>query len=174
MEFSKETPTRQFVIQGKTFDVIAPFAEGHACTAAEAGVLNQTLAENVRNNMASRVAKAVEDETFDQAAMQAQIDEYLEEYEFGVRRGRGPVDPIEREALVIAKDIVKDALRKGGYKLADVSTEDINRLAEETVAENPSIRTAAEKRVKEREKIGSVNLKLDLKTPPEESVEAAE
>lgn len=158
MEFSKETPTGSFIIQDRPFDIPKPFSEGHTCTGAEAGVLNQTLAENVRNNLAARVKKNVDEGTFDQATMQAEIDEYIEEYEFGVRRGRGPTDPIEREALNIAKDHVKGALRKANYKLADVDTADINRLAEQVVAENPDITKEAERRVKERGKIGSVTL----------------
>lgn len=160
MQFTKETPTSDFVIQGHTFKIPAPFTEGHVCSGAEASVLNQTLAENCRNNLAARVKKAVDDGTFDAAGMQADIDEYVEEYEFGARRGRGPTDPVEREALIIAKEEVKKALRRGGYKLADIDASDITRLAEQVVEENPDVRKEAERRVKEKSKIGEV--KLDL------------
>lgn len=158
MDFNKETPTGSFIIQSKTFNIPRPFAEGHACTASEAGVLNQTLAENIRNNFAANVKKAVEDESFDQAKMQGELDEYLESYDFGVRKGRGPADPVEREALNIAKDIVKNALREKGHKLADVATEDINRLAEKLVAEQPEITKEAKRRVDQRSKLGVVEL----------------
>ena len=107
MDFNKEPPTGAVVIQEYTFSIPKPFAEGHVCTGAEADVLNQTLAENIRNNTAGRVKKAVAEGSFDHALMQAEIDAYVKEYEFGVRRGRGPVDPIEREALAIAKEEVK-------------------------------------------------------------------
>ena len=160
MQFSKETPTRQFVIQDRAFSIPAPFVEGHVCTSAEAGVLNQTLAENVRNNLAARVKKAVDEDKFDQAEMQAEIDQYLEDYEFGARRGRGAMDPVEREALNIAKDEVKTALRRSGHKLADIATEDINRLAEQVVAENPEITKEAERRVNQKSKIGIKQLDL--------------
>ena len=158
MQFNKETPTGSFIIQERAFKIPKPFIEGHQCTGAEAGVLNQILAENVRNNLAQRVKKAVEENTFDQASMQGEIDQYIEEYEFGVRRGRGPTDPVEREALNIAKEHVKEALRTAGYKLADVETGDINRLAEDVVAENPDITKEAERRVKGRGKIAAINL----------------
>lgn len=160
MNFTKETPVRDVVIQEHIFKIPAPFNEGHTCSGSEAQVLNQTLAENVRNNMAKRIKESVDAGTFDPSAMQAEIDEYLEEYEFGARRGRGPIDPIEREALIIAKDEVKAALRRNGYKLADIDTADINRLAEQVVEENPDVRKEAERRVKEKSKIG--NVKLDL------------
>ena len=153
MQFNKETPTAKFVIQEKAFDIPRPFAEGHTCTGAEAGVLNQTLAENTRNNMAARIKKAVEDGTYDQNAMQGEIDQYLEEYDFGVRRGRGPVDPVEREARNIAVDAVKTAIRNAGMKVADVDTADINRLADEAIADNPDITKEAKRRVEQRNKL---------------------
>ena len=117
----------------------------------EAGVLNQTLAENVRNNMSASIKKSVDEGTFDQAGTQALIDEYIEGYVFGVRRGRGPADPVEREALVIAKEEVRRALRRQGYKLGDVDVSSINRLAEEVIEKNPAITSEAERRVKQRQ-----------------------
>ncbi len=161
MDFNKETPTGSFIIQGKSFNIPRPFFEGHVCTGSESGVLNQILAENTRNNWGARVKKEVEDETFDQAKMQAEIDEYLENYDFGVRRGRGPTDPIEREALNIAKEIVKNAIREAGHKLADIETDDINRLSEEAVAANPDITKEAKRRVEQRAKLGDLG-DLDL------------
>ncbi len=160
MDFNKETPTGSFVIQGKTFQVPKPFAEGQTLTNSEAGVLNQSLAENVRNNWAARVKKEVEEGTFDQTKIQAEIDAYIEEYDFGVRRGRGPSDPVEREALNMAKEIVRNALREKGYKLADVPKDDITRLAEEAVAANPDITKEAKRRVDQRGKLGVGELDL--------------
>ena len=160
MNFNKDTPTGAFKIQEKIFQIPKPFNEGHVCTTSEAGVLNQILAENTRNNWATRVKKETEKATFDQTKMQAEIDEYLENYEFGARRGRGPSDPIEREALNMAKEIVRGALREKGFKLADVSVEDINRLAEEAVAANPDIMKEAKRRVDQRTKLGVGELDL--------------
>lgn len=173
MNFNKETPVSAFTIQDKIFQIPRPFSEGHTCTAAEAGALNQTLAENVRNNMAARIKKAVEEGTFDQVSMQSEIDQYVEEYEFGMRKGRGPTDPVEREALNIAKDLVKDALRKSGHKLADVDASDITRLAEQVVEENPDVTKEAERRVKERGKVGTVALNLEILGSGDEAQEPA-
>ncbi len=160
MDFNKETPTGLFKIQDKMFNIPKPYAEGHVCTNSEAGVLNQILAENTRNNWSGRVKKEVEEGTFDQAKMQAEIDEYLENYDFGLRRGRGPSDPVEREALNMSKEIVRNALREKGYKLADVAAEDINRLAEEAIAANPDITKEAKRRVDQRTKLGVGELDL--------------
>lgn len=153
MKFSKETPTGNFVIQGQTFNIPRPFSEAHVCTVAEAGVLNQTLAENIRNSFNLKVKEHVDAETLDVNKMQADIDEYLEQYEFGVRRGRGPVDPVERETLNMAKDIVRAALREKGYKIADIDTEEITRLAEDVITQNPDVAKEAKRRVNERAKL---------------------
>ncbi len=162
MDFNKETPTGSVFVQGKNFDIPKPFAEGYVCTASDAGVLNQTLGENTRNNWAERVKKEVEAGTFDQAKMQAEIDEYLEGYEFGVRRGRGPADPVEREALNIAKDIVRKAIREKGYKLGDIESDEINRLAESVIADNPDVAKEAKRRVEQRNKMTTGDLDLGL------------
>ena len=45
-------------IQGESFSVDMPYSEGHVCTSTQAGALNQTRAENLRNNFASSVKKA--------------------------------------------------------------------------------------------------------------------
>lgn len=171
MDFNKATPTGSFAIQGKAFQIPKPFNDGHVCTSSEAGVLNQILAENTRNNWASRIKKDLEEGTFDQTKIQAEIDEYLENYEFGVRRGRGPSDPVEREALNMAKDIVKVALRENNHKLSDVAAEDINRLAEEAVAANPDITKEAKRRVDQRTKLGVGE--LDLSSVGNEATEEA-
>ncbi len=160
MDFNKETPTGTFVIQHQSFQIPKPYVEGHTITTSEAGVLNQALAENVRNNWASRVKKEVDEDTFNLVKMQAEVDEYIDGYDFGLRRGRGPSDPVEREALNMAKEIVKNALREKGYKLNDVNTDDINRLAEEAVAANPEITKEAKRRVDQRGKLGVGELDL--------------
>ena len=165
MQFNKETPIGSVIIQGKNFDIPRPFAEGYVCTGSDAGVLNQTLAENTRNNWAERVKKELEAETFDQVKVQAEIDQYLEEYEFGVRRGRGPADPVEREALNIAKEIVRKAIREKGYKLGDIETDDINRLAEQVIADNPDVTKEAKRRVEQRNKMTAGDMDLGLSPP---------
>ena len=160
MEFNSETPTVNFKIQQKIFTIPKPFDEGHVCTAGEAGALNQTLAENTRNSWNTRIKEAVADESFNQEELQAAIDEYLETYEFGVRRGRGPADPVEREALTIAVGMVKEALRRKGWKIADVAADDISRLAEEAIAADENITKIAQRRVAEKAELGANQLDL--------------
>ncbi len=162
MKFNAETPTSGVKMQGEIFLVPKPYQEGHPLTAGEASVMNQTLAENTRNNFADRIKKAKDNDELDVKKMQAEIDEYLEGYEFGIRRGRGPTDPVEREALNIAKELVRTALREKGHKLADVDSDDINRLAEDAIAANASITKEAKRRVEARSNIttGALNLNL--------------
>jgi len=174
MQFSKETPTKKVKIQDLIFEVPAPFVEGHVCTKAESGVLNQTLAENTRNNMAKLLKSAVEDSSFEHNEFQAKIDEFLEEYEFGVRRGRGSADPIEREALIIARDLIRNALRRAGYKVADVDSQEITRLALEAIDENDNINIEAKRRVDQRQSIAAVDISsLNLEGGDGEEEEAA-
>lgn len=155
MHFNSETPTTSMTIQGEIFTVAQPFTEGHPCAKNEAAALNQSLVENIRNNCAKAVKAAKTDGTFDQTKMQAFIDSYVEEYEFGVRGGRAPTDPVERAALDIAKAIVKNALREHSIKVADIDASEITRLAEEVVADNPDIRKTAAKQVADRAKLGA-------------------
>lgn len=154
MKFAKSTPRADKTIQGLVFSVPQPFTEGHTCTANEAAVLNQTLAENVRNNMASKVDKAKENGSTDN--IQAEIDEYVTGYEFGVRKGGsiGPKDPVEREALAIAESKVKEALKAKGYSLKDVGTERIRELAKETIGKYPEITEQARQIVETRKSVG--------------------
>jgi phage head maturation protease len=65
---------------------------------------------------------------------------------------RVPVDPVDREALKIAKDRVKAALAKAGFKVARgeeepggniISREKLEELAEAAVVKYPDIREAA-------------------------------
>jgi len=162
MQFSAETVQSEVTIQDNKFNVPQPFAVGHVCTENESAALNQILVENTRNNFAKRVKTAVENGTFDQGAMQTELDKYLEGYEFGLRRGGGPTDPVGKEAMSLAKDLIKDALRKKGFKLSDVSTKRINELATEALEKNPNIRKEAEARVKRREKLGDDELEITV------------
>ena len=82
MNITKETPQVPFVIQGKTFLVYQPYVEGHVNTAGESSALNQTLAENTRNNLASEAKEG--------KLTQTRVNEYITGYNFGVSSGRGP------------------------------------------------------------------------------------
>lgn len=130
-------PAIQFKVQ-----VPAPYLTGHVCTEAEASILNQTLAENISNNLRDKLvtgrpaieAKAAADGqpavraeaarpwTVEEA--QALVDSYVTSYEPGVRGGGGGApritDPVEREALNIAGEQVDNFLETKGVKRKDV------------------------------------------------------
>jgi hypothetical protein len=112
-----------------------PYAAGsHTLTEGEASALNQTIAENLSNNLRAKLIlgrPAVKDgDTVTEPARaytaeeaQRLVDEYLAEYEIGVRRsGSGEprvTDPVEREARKIARQKAVDYVKSQGGKPAD-------------------------------------------------------
>lgn len=146
-DINASTPRETYTIAGQTFSFYQPYAEGHVLTANEAASMNQTFAENVRNNFAKRVKEAVEAGTFDQDMVQSQLDDYMNEYEFGQRTGGGgrTSDPVAAEALRIAKDRVRAALQKRGDKLSDYTAAAITDAAKGVLAgpKGDEIRAAA-------------------------------
>lgn len=110
--------TQDIVIQGRTFQGPAPFAEGYVCTAADAAALNQTLAENLRNNFAARMKKAAEE---GQQLSQADFDAYAADYSFGARQPRAVKNPVDAEERKLAKAAVFDKLRLKGIKPKSVA-----------------------------------------------------
>ena len=98
--------TKDVIIAGQKFILPIPYAVGHALTEGEAKALNQTFHENIRNNTAKLVKEAGDNP--DLNALQVKITEYANEYSFPVAgTPRAPVDPVEREARVIAKEYLK-------------------------------------------------------------------
>lgn len=164
--------TDTITIQGHEFTVPMRYAEGHVLTANEAAALNQTFHENLRNNFASSV-RAKKEELFgvkDEASgkitvpedasleddaiseLQAKLDAYAAEYEFARRTGggRAPADPIEREALNLAKMAIRSALKQKGQKAdADV----IEAAAKQLIEQNPGFRETARQRVEQQNAI---------------------
>lgn len=175
---SEPTVAREdYTIAGKTFSILQPYGEGHVLTAGEASALNQTFAENIRNNFAAKVKEAVEANTFDQEVFQGALDDYQEEYEFGVRRGGGgrTSDPLQAEALNIARDLVRQALVKKGIALKDVTGADVTRLAKDLISSGkyPEIMTAAQARVAAAQNVTAVELgELNLTPKAEAQAEA--
>jgi hypothetical protein len=133
-----ETKTKDITVQGITIPVSQPFYEGYVLKAADAHVLNQTYAENIRNNVAGIVRDAKAEaakaagfltkdkdgnevgdpeqapiDDMDLDALRAKIAAYEDDYEFAVgnRGPRAPADPVAREALNIAKDRIKAAYK---------------------------------------------------------------
>lgn len=161
MQFDRKTERKAITIQGLSLNAIAPFKEGHVVTANEAAVLNQTLAENLRNNFASTVSDLVEAAGGDHSKvdvndLQKAFDQYIKNYEFGVRKGGGFTgDPVAKEARSIAKETAKALLKKKGHKLADVPAEQMDALIEKILASKPEIVQIAQKRVAERQGVVS-------------------
>jgi hypothetical protein len=163
------TESRQsIVIQGYDFTIPAPYGEGHTLTANEASALNQLYAENVRNNSASRIKAAKEaaekagtefsldtsmvGEGDDAVTLRASIEEYAANYEFGARRTstKEPVDPVQREAFRIAKEVVSKQLSDKGIKQKDLA-DGVYDSHVESVSKLDKVQRLAAKRVKERE-----------------------
>jgi hypothetical protein len=153
--------TRELTIFGVKFEIAAPFAEGHVVNTAEAHTLNQTRAENVSNLVRKKVAdaKGAGDWTDESIAAAAKIVADADAaYAFGIRQAAGPratKDPVEREALVVAKAVLAEKLKNKGQSAKDFTKE---ALAEaiETLAANEKIITLAKRRLHDRAKLAEL------------------
>lgn len=145
-----EIKLQEITIQGISFTIPAPYYEGYVVTAAEAAALNQTYAENLRNNFAKSVKAAAEaDAQVDVETLQAQLTEYASTYEFQGRRRSvaTPVDPVAREAYKIAKQAVVEALQKRSIKVKDLPEGKLDALIAGLIEKNPDITEEARRRV---------------------------
>ncbi len=151
-------------IAGAPFQVMERYEEGHELTAGEASALNQTLRENVRNNLAKK-----------EGLTQADVDAYAAEYEFGVRTpGAGrTADPIMTEYMRLARVKIKEALKAKG-KSADA--EAINEAAKKMIStpHGEAIMALAKQRVEEAKSIASDVLGDIVNDIPEKAPAAAE
>lgn len=149
------------LINGISFLVLQPYAAGQVLTEAEAKALNQVRSENIGNNMREAVKKA-QAEGKSEAEIQAMVAEYDAAYVFNlasVRQSAVKLDPVEREALAIAKEQVKAHLLSKGRKLTTVPEgmtkeewEDKLAATVESVASNPAVIEEAKKAVKAKQK----------------------
>lgn len=152
MEIPKGTPTEAITIGGVSgINVPLPFTEGYKCDDAAAHVLNQVVKENVRNNLRERVKK----DKLSKADAQKLVDEYLAGYRFGERTGGfRTTDPVESEAMSIARNLIEQALVNKGTAKKDISAKDVTAKARNLLAhpeKGPKIKAKAAKVVKERE-----------------------
>ena len=180
--------TQTVTIQGNEFSIPARYAEGHVLTVNEASAMNQLVAENVRNNAASKIKKAIAEAneagvefSLDAArdgdvTLRQEIQAYAESYEFGARATRSaePVDPVQKEAYRIAVELVNGKLRDGGIKKKDLGEGVFDDTVTKAMA-NEKIQKLAKKRVAEREALASEDIDVsDLvaaETPADESTE---
>ena len=106
------------MINGIAFEINAPYAEGHVVNAAEARVLNQTRSENIGNNLRAKLKELAEAGS-PVEELQALVTDLDSRYEFTLAEARASrqLDPVEKEALKIAKEALKNHLAETGRKL---------------------------------------------------------
>lgn len=162
----EDTPYGELTIAGLTFQVPRPYKQGDILTEGEASQLNQVFSENLRNNFAAKIRSKIDEykkasglsedqevgaDVLDKDTLDAEFEEYAEKYEFGVRAASGgpraPSDPIGREAVRIAWERIKAALKKKNYQLDSISKEQKAKLIADALARYPNIREEAERRV---------------------------
>jgi hypothetical protein len=120
---------KMITIGGERFVMPMPYAAGHVCTDGEANALNQTLAENCRNNLSGK-AKGGE-------LSQAEVDAYVASYQFGSKGGGFTANPVDAMALAIARK----KINKKGLSASEVTAQAHALLAGDKGA---AIRKAAE------------------------------
>lgn len=112
------TEKKTKIIAGESFEISAPYAAGHALTEAEAKTLNQVRSENIGNNLREKIKELIEAGKLDDA--RALVAEKDATYEFTLASASGTssraLDPVEREARALAKEIVKAKLAEQGKK----------------------------------------------------------
>lgn len=152
--------TKAKIIDGISFEISQPYAAGHTLTEVEAKVLNQVRSENIGNNLRAQVKDFKEKGK--ESELSALVKEYDEAYVFttaGDGSGRKTLDPIEREARAIAKDVIKAELAKQGRNLKTVpegltAEQWAEKLEEniEKIATNETVLKAARKAVEDKRK----------------------
>jgi hypothetical protein len=167
MQFTDQTPRTEFTCQGIVFTCPQPYVPGpRELTEGEASTLNQTMVENVRNNFAGKLkANAEKPEAERKTFTQADVDAYVTEYEFGVRKagsGEARLTPVEREARRIARDRITAVLKERNQK---VDKDRMEVLVSELAAK-PAVVKEAEKRVAA---VGKISIEeLGLGDEPQE------
>ena len=148
-----EEQTQKLTIQSKEFVIPLPYVAGPCTlTEGEANALNQTYAENVRNNFAQQMKRAAEDKVSPRELTQADLDEYVDEYEFGKRAGgaRGPRDPVGTEERKLALTALIAHVEKQGKKWKDLAKEKQEELLSKVITSG-RFRARAEEIVKARQ-----------------------
>jgi DNA repair ATPase RecN len=105
-------------INGLEFDISSPYVDGQTIGPAEAKALNQVRAENIGNNARAKIKEMQEREAplSEIAAYVAEIDQAYVLTVARVSAGR-KLDPYEREATRMARELLKAHLASTGRKL---------------------------------------------------------
>lgn len=143
----------QIRIKGYTFQLTAPYAEGHRLTEGEAKALNDLRAENIQNNFRAQVnAQVALTEpgellpTAVLAQLQSSLTLYDQSYQFNSKTGRSRIGDIEEEARAIAHERITSQLAQTNTVLPQA---ELDQLVA-TQAQLPSIIEAARARVAAR------------------------
>lgn len=159
--------SKQVTIAGKLFELDLPYQPGHVCTDAEAKTLNQTRAENIRNNLAKHIKEIQESGSVtvdgtEYTDGQVLVNDYAASYEFAAGGGGGGsgrvTDPVDREAMSLAKLKIKEMLDEQGKTVKafyETDTDEGKERYKAKVAEfaaHPEIRKVAEDIVKRQKK----------------------
>lgn len=180
MNIAENAPRVERTIGGKTdsgetrsvkVQVPQPYAAGaRELTEGEASALNQIVAENLSNNLRAKIVEGVKVGEGDSATYnpysdadaQKLVDEYLAEYELGVRRaGSGEprvTDPVEREARKIARAKATQLVKDKGGKPSDY---DLAPIAEKIFAANRDVLMREGKKIVDAANKVSGGLSLD-------------
>ena len=147
------TPTIKLQIASLPITLPVPYTTGHVLTQVEAQVLNQTFAENVRNNQAGKVKDAItagggsltEEAAF---ALTEAILAYASTYTFaGPRAPRVSVDPIEHEARKLARTAILAGLSGIGKTAKDYTKDYLEAKVTELLTHKPTYRKVAAERI---------------------------
>lgn len=162
--------TKEITIQKVPVTVSAPYIAGHPITEAEAKALNQVRAENIGNNLRSRIKELLSEAGDDVAAATPAAQElastYDAEYEFtlaSVGGGRRTLDPLEKECRSIATAFITNKLREAGVTKkawVEANGDDAFKSKVAEVAANEVVIKQAKKALAEREKMASLDLAL--------------
>lgn len=154
----------QMTVAGLTFEISTPYAEGHTVTPAEAKTLNQTRKENISNAVRKQIEALKVEGTFPEGAEQKALDlvsTYDAGYTFSLGGGgssRVVLDPVEKEALAIAKIKVNEAIAKKGGKVKDYDKDAYAAKVAE-VAKMEKVVAEAKRRVASR---GKMDLEVEV------------
>lgn len=133
-------------------------------TALPKAALNHAIMIGLRNILMDSHASITSDEYPDagerEAAARAMVDKKLDALMRGEVRVQSTRegDPVRAEALRMATDIIKAALRKAGRKVADVDAKALREKAGEYVAAHPDLTVKAKARVEEARAGATVDL----------------
>lgn len=172
----------EITIQKKTFKMLSEvsnrYKAGHVLNENEAGVLNQTLAENLRNNFASKVRDGVE-AGVDDETLQQQFDDYATDYEFGVRTGGGGFrgDPVMTLAMAAARQLFRNYVKTNKLDEDEWNAAKITQVAKQLLdRQGPEgkIITAARKQVEAEQAAAKEALAEVGEIASEQTAQAAE